>query len=132
MWSKLSNYRDVALLFFRLTFGPLFIYVHGLPKLAGGLAEWRKLGAAMHSIGIYFWPGFWGFMAAFSETIGVALLIIGFAFRPSCLLLVITLAITAWSGRSHGLHGESQDLELLLVFVTFMFIGAGKYSVDKS
>jgi len=132
MWSKLSNYRDVALLFFRLTFGPLFIYVEGLPKLAGGISEWRKLGAAMHSVGITFWPGFWGFMAAFSETIGVALLIIGFAFRPSCLLLTITLGITAWSGRAHGLHGEAQNLELLLVFTTLMFIGAGKYSVDKS
>ena len=36
MWSKLSNYRDAALLFFRLIFGSFFFYVHGWPKLTGG------------------------------------------------------------------------------------------------
>ena len=39
MWSKLSNYRDVALLFFRVTFGSFFIYL-----LIIGLMVWRPEG----------------------------------------------------------------------------------------
>ncbi len=133
MWSKLSNYRDVALLFFRLTFGTFFIYVHGLPKLAGGLPKWRALGGAMKHVGITLWPGFWGFMAAFSESIGIALLILGLAFRPSCLLLVITMSVAALSDyRAHGMEGASHAFELALVFAALIFIGPGKYSVDKS
>jgi putative oxidoreductase len=132
MWSKLSNYRDAALLLLRLTFGSFFIYVHGWPKLAGGLAKWKALGGAMKHFGITFWPGFWGFMAAFSESIGVALLILGLAFRPSCLLLVITMTVAAMSDyRAHGLGEASHALELALVFAALIFIGPGKYSIDK-
>ena len=133
MWSNLSNYRDAALLLFRLIFGSFFIYVHGLPKLAGGLARWKVLGASMRHVGITFWPGFWGFMAAFSETIGIGLLILGFCFRPSCLLLVITMSVAAYSEyRAHGLGDASQAFELALVFATLIFIGPGKYGLDKS
>ena len=133
MWSKLSNYKDVALLFFRLIFGCFFIYVHGFPKLAGGLSKWKAIGGSMKHVGISFWPGFWGFMAAFSETIGIGLLVIGLAFRPSCLLLIFTMSIAALSEyRAHGLGEASHPFELALVFAVLIFIGPGKYSVDKS
>src|SRR4051812_46038763 len=117
MWTKLNNYRDVALLFFRLLFGSFFIYVHGWPKLAGGLPRWKALGGAMKYVGITFWPGFWGFMAAFTESIGVALLMIGLAFRPSSLLLLITMSIATLSEyRAHGLGEAAHPFELALVF----------------
>ena len=38
MWKNLSNFSDVALLFLRVTLGGFFIWIHGWPKLAGGLA----------------------------------------------------------------------------------------------
>lgn len=132
MWSKLSNFRDAALLIFRLTFGSFFIYVHGWPKIAGGLTKWKALGGAMKHLGVTFWPGYWGFMAAFAESIGVALLILGFAFRPSCLLLVITMSVAALSDyRARGLGEASHAIELALVFAALIFIGPGKYSLDK-
>jgi putative oxidoreductase len=132
MWSKLSNYRDVALLFFRLIFGSFFIYVHGIPNLAGGLSRWKTLGAAMRHVGITFWPGFWGFMAAFSQSIGVFLLVLGLAFRPSSLLLVITMSVAALSDyRARGLGEASHAFELALMFAVLMFVGPGKYSLDK-
>src|ERR1051326_2218086 len=116
MWKNLSNYRDAALLFLRATLGAEYIYVHGWPKLAGGLPKWKAVGGAMRHVGITFWPGFWGFMAAFSETIAVGLLIIGLFFRPSCLLLVITLAVAALSDyHARGLGQASHALELCLV-----------------
>jgi len=132
MWKNLSNYRDAALLFLRVTLGTLFIYVHGWRNLAGGLARWKVVGGAMKHVGISFWPAFWGFMAAFSETIGVGLLIVGLAFRPSCVLLVITMAVAAISDyHQHGLGAASHALELCLVFIALIFVGPGKYSVDQ-
>ena len=132
MWKNLSNFRDGALLFLRVALGGFFIYAHGWPKLAGGLARWKVIGAAMKHLGITFWPGFWGFMAAFSESIGVGFLILGLFFRPSALLLVITMSVAALSEyRAHGLGEASHALELALVFTALIFIGPGKYSVDK-
>jgi putative oxidoreductase len=133
MWKNLSNYRDAATLFLRVTLGVLFIYVHGWRHLAGGLKEWKVLGGAMRHVGITFWPAFWGFMAAFSESIGVGLFIVGLCFRPSCMLLVITMTVAAISEYHsvHGLGEASHALELALVFGSLIFIGPGKYSVDQ-
>ncbi len=132
MWKNLSNFSDVALLFLRLSLGSFFIWVHGWQKLAGGLGKWKALGGAMKHVGITFWPAFWGFMAAFSETIGVGLLMVGLFFRPSCLLLVITMAVAGVTEyRSHGLSEASHAIELALVFFAWMFVGPGKYSVDR-
>jgi putative oxidoreductase len=132
MWKNLSNYRDAALVFLRVTLGCEYIYVHGWPKLAGGVHRWKEVGSAMRHVGIHFWPVFWGFMAAFSETIGVALLIIGLFFRPSCLLLIITLAVaTVADFHKGGWGAASHALELCLVFIALLFIGPGKYSVDQ-
>ena len=133
MWKNLSNFRDGALLFLRIVFGGFFIYAHGWSKLAGGLAKWKFIGSmGMKPLGITFWPGFWGFMAAFSESIGVAFLILGLFFRPSCLLLVLTMSVAALSEyRAHGLGEASHALELALIFTTLIFLGPGKYSIDK-
>ena len=133
MWKNLSNFRDGALLFLRIAFGGFFIYTHGWPKLAGGLAKWKLLGAmGMKPLGVTFWPGFWGFMAAFAESIGVGFLILGLFFRPSCLLLVITMGVAALSEyRAHGLGEASHAIELALIFTALIFIGPGKDSIDK-
>ena len=71
-------------------------------------------------------------MAAFSESIGVGLLIIGLAFRPSCVLLLITMTVAALSDyHQQGLGEASHALELAIVFATLIFVGPGKYSVDQ-
>jgi putative oxidoreductase len=132
MWKNLSNFNDVALLFLRLVLGSFFIWMHGWPKLAGGLAKWKVIGASMKYIGITFWPGCWGFLAAFSETIGMGLIILGLAFRPSCALVAFTLTIATVSQyRGHGWSAADHPFELMLVFLALIFIGPGKYSVDR-
>ncbi len=132
MWKNLSNFRDGALLFLRVALGGFFIYAHGWPELAAGHVRWKVIGAAMKYLGITFWLEFWGFMAAFSESIGVGFLILGLFFRPSALLLVITLSVLALSEyRGHRLGEASHTLELALVFTALIFIGPGKYSLDK-
>lgn len=138
MWSALKNYTDAALLFLRVTLGSFFIYAHGWPLLAGGLGTWRRLGLAMHHVGISLAPPFWGFLAACSESLGCLLIVIGLAFRPSCLMLFLTLTIAAIADYAvaHGGTHESftsaaHATELALVFFALIFIGPGKFSFDR-
>jgi putative oxidoreductase len=133
MLKFLGKYRDTGLLVIRLGLGFMFC-LHGLPKLAGGPKLWAMLGKAMATVGIDILPAFWGFMAAATEGIGGVLLIIGFAYRPVCLLLTFTMCIAALK-----LHHDKADfqtiasrpIEMACVFIGLALIGPGRYSVDK-
>jgi putative oxidoreductase len=132
MWSVLKNYSDGALLFLRIVLGSFFLYMHGWPLLAGGIRRWREVGGTMRHVGITMAPAFWGFMAACSESLGCLLFIIGFAFRPSCLMLMLTLTVLAIAKYStSSLSTAELYIDLALVFFTLMFIGPGKFSFDK-
>jgi len=131
LFGNLGNYKNFGLLIIRVGLGIMFIY-HGFPKLSGGVKGWEQLGGSAKYIGIHFWPVFWGFMAAVTETFGGFLLIIGLAFRPVCLLLVINLIVAALTVFSKGgLMDASHAIEDAIVFAGLLFVGPGKYSVDK-
>lgn len=132
MFDKLGNYRNFGLLIIRVGLGIMFIY-HGLPKLEGGIEAWKSIGMAIKNVGITFLPAVWGFLAAATETIGGALIIIGLAFRPACLLLVINLVIAALFhfSKGDGWMGASHAVEDAIMFAGLLFVGPGKYSVDK-
>lgn len=129
----LSQYRDLGLLFLRLGIGPAMI-LHGLPKLQGGLAAWEKLGLAMGNLGIHFFPAFWGFSSAMVETIGGVLILLGFCFRPTAILLTFNFIVATLLLYKTGSAFEnwSHPAELLVLFFSLIFIGAGKYSIDRS
>ena len=132
MWKNLSRYNDAGLLVLRVVIGSLYLWAHGWPQLAGGLRVWKSSGAAMKHVGITFWPTFWGCLIAFTASIGVVLFILGAAFRPACLLLFLTLtfgSIIAY--RIHGLLAAEHLIQLTTIFLALLFIGPGKYSVDK-
>jgi putative oxidoreductase len=129
---KLGNYRNFGLLIIRVGLGLMFIY-HGFPKLAGGVETWRGLGTSTKYVGIHFLPVGWGLMAAVVETFGGFLLIIGLAFRPVCLLLVIDLTVAALFhfGKGQGWEAAAHAIEDAVMFAGLLFVGPGKYSVDK-
>ena len=130
--TALSKYKDFGLLFLRIGIGGMFIF-HGAPKMFGGPERWERLGASMANVGIEFAPVFWGFIASFSEFIGGICLLLGLFFRPVCILLAITMAIAA-SGhlsRGEGLRGAAHAIEDGIVFLSLIFIGPGKYSLDE-
>jgi putative oxidoreductase len=132
LFSNLGNYKNFGLLIIRVGLGVMFIY-HGYPKLMGGPKEWTGLGGSMKYIGIHFLPMVWGLLAAVTELLGGFLLIIGLAFRPVCILLFINLVIAALMHlRTGGSLGDAAHaIEDAIVFAGLIFIGPGKYSVDK-
>ena len=132
VWGNLNNYRNFGLLIARIGVGFTFIYF-GFPLLAGGVKKWEALGGATRYVGIHAWPVVWGLLAATVETFGGFLLIIGLAFRPACLLLLFTMivAILYHFGQGQGFEGAINAIENAAVLAGFLFIGPGKYSVDK-
>jgi putative oxidoreductase len=129
---NLGNYKNFGLLIIRVGLGILFIY-HGLPKLIGGPARWEHLGNAAGSVGIHFLPTFWGFVCALTETLGGVLVIVGLAFRLVCILLVLDLIVAAVF--TYHVDGSfvaaTHAIEDAIVFAGLLFVGPGKYSVDK-
>lgn len=110
----------------------MFLY-HGAPKIFGGPEKWEKVGTAMTSVGIDFFPAFWGFMAAFSEFFGGICVILGLFFRPACILLTITMAIAASMhlSKGDGLTVASHAIEDGILFLALILIGPGKYALDE-
>jgi putative oxidoreductase len=131
-FSGLGNYKNFGLLIIRIGLGIMFIY-HGLPKLLGGPHKWEGLGTATSYVGIHFLPMLWGLLSACTETFGGFLLVLGLAFRPVCLLLVINLAVAAFSQFGHGgnLGDAAEAIEDAVTFAGLLFVGPGKYSMDK-
>ncbi|WP_295648320.1 DoxX family protein [uncultured Mucilaginibacter sp.] len=129
--SKLGKYKNTGLLFMRVGLGVMFVY-HGYPKLLGGPHKWTALGGAAKLIGIHFLPVVWGFLSACTETFGGFLLVIGLAFRPVCLLLLINMVVAAlFTYSGEGLMAASHAIEDGVVFLGLLFVGPGSYSVDK-
>jgi putative oxidoreductase len=132
LFSKLGSYKNFGLLVIRVGLGLMFIY-HGYPKLGGGVKMWEQLGSSTKYVGILFWPVIWGLLCAVVETFGGFLLILGLAFRPVCLLLLINLIVAAASlfGKGEGMDGAAHAIEDAIMFAGLIFLGPGRYSVDK-
>ena len=128
----IGRFADLGLLILRVGVGLDYLALHGWGKLAGGPEAWAQTGAAVSHFGIEFGFTFWGFMAAFAETAGGALLALGLFFRPACLLLFATMfvAVGHHLGRGDGWGRASHALKGAILFFSLLFIGPGRYSLD--
>ncbi|MBN3040391.1 MAG: DoxX family protein [Candidatus Omnitrophica bacterium] len=126
-----ENFKHSGILILRAGIGIMFI-MHGFPKIAAGYEKWSSLGMAMTNLGISFAPAFWGFMAAFSEFGGGILLIIGFLTRAASGFMAFTMLVASLLliNKGNGVMAASQPIELFVVFLSLVFIGAGKFSLD--
>ncbi len=106
---------------------------HGLPKLIAGPDKWLILGGTMDALGVDFAPMAWGFMAAFSEFAGGMLLALGFFTRPACFFLLATMIVATSMHLSKGdpFVKYSHAMEAGILFLSLIFIGPGKYSLDN-
>jgi len=121
----------IGWLIFRVGIG-ISIFLHGLPKMMGGVETWTYIGSSMSIFGIDFAPAFWGFLAATAESVGGILFALGLFFRPAAFMLtgtmVVALATHLAAGDDFMVFGHA--LDLLIIFAASILIGAGKYSVD--
>ena len=122
---------DKALFILRIVIGISFI-VHGYPKIIGGPEKWIMIGKAMGTVGITFWPVFWGFCAAISEFFGGIALVIGLLTKiaSSGLGFTMFIATVMHLSKGDGFNRFSHPIELMAVCILFILIGAGKYSLD--
>ena len=130
-FASLSKHADLGLLLIRLITGCMFLY-YGTPMLFGGAEKWAQVGSAMSSIGISFWPAFWGFFAGLSEFLGGICLILGLFYRLACMFLVFTMfvAVSMHLKKGDGLFGAGHAIEDSALFLGMIFVGPGKYSLD--
>jgi len=122
---------SIGLLVLRLGFGIMFL-IHGTPKLLGGPESWQQLGeSGMAAFGLSSGLVFWGFMAAFAEFFGGLFLFIGFLTRPFAILLLGNMFVAAVMHltQGHDFSIVSHPIEDGLVFIFFLIVGPGKYSV---
>ena len=121
-----------VLCFLRIGIGILTI-AHGAPKIVGGITMWTIVGAAMNYIGIHFWTSFWGLLAACTEFFGGMLLVIGFGTRFISFLLSIMMSVAFIMHVQKGdpFTKYSFPLTMLIIFVSFILLGSGEYSLDS-
>ena len=121
-----------ALTLLRVSIGVITMIL-GIPKM-GGIEVWQNLGATfMGPLGIHFLPVMWGFLGFASQFFGGIALALGLGTRlGSFALIVMMLIAVLW----HLKHGDafqiySYPLCLIFVYLTFMIIGSGPYSLEN-
>ena len=129
----LAKYRETGLLLMRLGLGVLFIVLTG-PVLLSGPGQWANFGSAIRNLGLHTHYQFWGFLGALMGCVGGALMIFGLFFRPG-VILVFILTFVHLLGALEGagtLRANLAAVELAVMLAGLLFVGPGKYSVDKT
>ena len=128
-WIYSKDNKDLGLLLLRIGIGIAFM-AHGYPKLFLGGAE--GLAKGLTAVGI---PGgvFGAYLAGAAEFFGGMALILGLFFRPTTVIMAFTMlvALTFHFSRGDEFKTYSHALESGIVFISLIFIGPGKFSIDK-
>lgn len=133
--SPLDRLAGLAPVAVRLIVGTIMA-VHGWQKLAGGPANF---GGFLGQLGVPL-PTLMAFVVTFVELVGGICLILGLFSRLAALLLTINLTVAIILVKSQvGLiappesgAGAELDLALIAGFLTVLFAGPGRLSVDHA
>ena len=117
---------NIGLLIGRLGFGLLLAYLHGMGKMPppegfiGGVAA---LGFPA--------PTLFAWAAGLAEFIGSLLVVIGLLTRPAALAVAFAMAVAAFLRHAADpLEVKELALVYLLFGLVYVFMGAGRFSVD--
>ena len=96
LFNTSSFFSSKSYLVLRLATGFFMCYSHGWSKLMSGSDRWQKLGFTITEfMGSNFLSIPLGFMAAFAESIGSLLIVIGLTTRPMAFLLSFTMLVAS-------------------------------------
>lgn len=131
--------KDFGLLLIRVGIAASLFIFHGYDKMTGGPERWTSSGGAMENLGIVVYPVVWGFMAAFAETVGAILIVLGPLFRFATLMLAFNMFVAVMmhlnlpeENPSSGWSGASHAIELMVVFLGLFFTGPGRFAAKLS
>jgi len=96
--------------------------------------SWEHFGSAMRYLDFHSHYKFWGFVGAIVDCAGGVLMILGLFFRIGVLFaFVVTLVhlVAVWHSRGEFLV-RLPAFEMSILLISLLFIGPGKYSVDKN
>ena len=126
-----SNYHSSGLLILRIIGGLMMVYNHGWGKITAGQERWDRIGHALTDIiGFEFLSTFFGFMAAFSESVCALLIVIGLFTIPASILLSFTMFVAIMN---HIIDNELPELAIMycLLLLVLIVSGPGNYSLDQ-
>ena len=126
-----SNYHSLGLLLLRIIGGLMMVYNHGWSKITADPEKWNRLGHALTDIiGFEFLSTFFGFMAAFSESVCALLIVIGLFTIPASILLSFTMFVAIMN---HIIDNEMPELAIMYCLLSLVLIvsGPGNYSLDQ-
>lgn len=128
----LAKYRETGLLLIRVSLGLLFI-LYTAPPLIGGPSGWAHFGAGARHLGLHSHFQLWGFFGSLFGCLGGVLMIFGLFFRIGVLLvLVLAIGHAIALEKGAGFRVALPSIEMCFVLAGILFVGPGKYSVDKT
>ena len=128
----LAKYRETGVLLIRVSVGLLFI-LYAAPVLMGGPKAWAQFGAGAGHFGLHSHLQIWGFLGSLLGCLGGVLMIFGLFFRIGVLLvLVLAIGYAIAVDKGTGFRVALPSIEMCFVLAGLLFIGPGKYSVDKT
>ncbi|MFV0481184.1 MAG: DoxX family protein [Campylobacteraceae bacterium] len=128
-----SNSSDIGKLILRITLGGGML-MHGIAKVMNGISGIKGM---LASNGL---PEFLAYGVYVGEVLAAILVIIGFKTRISALVMSLTMFFAIFVafgssflniGKTGGFVSEAA-LFYALASIALMFLGAGKYSLDKN
>lgn len=116
---------SMAIFILRVVFGSL-ILLHGYDKVMH-FAEYKV--QFMSFLGMS--PTISLGLVVFAEFVCAIFLVVGLLTRFACIPLIITMAVAVFMAHDGDITGKGEHPTLFLVgFITLLFTGAGKYSLD--
>jgi putative oxidoreductase len=127
--------KDFGLLLIRLGIGASMFLLHGYDKITGGPERWEGTGGAMANLGITFAPVAWGFLAAFAESVGSILIVLGPLFRAATLMLAFNTFVATLmhmnlpvDNPASGLAGAEKAMVYMVAYLGLFFTGPGRFA----
>lgn len=129
----LTKYRETGLLLFRTSIGLVFIILIA-PILWSGTDSWEHFGSAMRNLDFHSHYQFWGLVGAILGCAGGILMILGLFFRIGVLFALTITAVHMVSviHNRGDFFSRLPAFEMSILLLSLLFIGPGKYSVDKT